>query len=112
MTEYSMVKEMSDECTCTCEENKPCCMHDIIEKLHAELPDEISDSNMYLDLAETACAKEDPELHEGLMLIAHDEFTHARFIYETLNKHCIAIDSNVCMSYKELVNRIEMIFEK
>lgn len=79
---------------------------DIIKKFQADLKDEIQDSNVYMDMAEAAEKDGDERLMRGLYEMSKDEYTHAKFIHETLIMCGVAIPMDQTNEFKNLEKRI------
>ena len=79
---------------------------DIIKKFQADLKDEIQDSNVYMDMAEAAEKDGDERLMRGLYEMSKDEYTHAKFIHETLIMGGVAIPVDQTNEFKNLEKRI------
>lgn len=85
-------------------------LHDILDKLGVDLSDEIRDSNKYLDMGKSAEEMCHYDLAHGLYLAGYDEYTHAKFIHDTLTKHNITIDKECNKKFDDLCCRIKQIF--
>ena len=80
-------------------------MNGYLDKLSNMLEDEIQDCHNYYNMAkETSGSKRCPDNDTSmqLYLIAEDEFTHARFIFNELSAHGIAIHDDIVAKYCEL----------
>lgn len=85
-------------------------MDDVAECLEKDFADEISDSKKYMrmaHIAENAGAYEDSHY---LLEMSKDEYTHATFIYDFMERHgiCIPEDQEVC--YHELKEEMAKFF--
>jgi ferritin len=85
-------------------------MADIANKLHEELPDEISGANGYLDMAISAQEMEHFETARNLAAIARDEYTHAAFIYHYMMKSGIDVSEKCKKDYDEMELRFQREF--
>ena len=94
----------------------------VIKKFKEDFKDEINDSNTYLNMAKSLAKKETPDMSsysemeehkdmiKGLYLMAHDEFTHARFIHHCLVDAGVTIHDDDDSAYRDLKKRIRHIF--
>lgn len=55
-----------------------------LKKMETAFPEEMQDARKYFEMAKDADAAGEDDLAEGFMEMAHDEYTHAQFIYEEL----------------------------
>ena len=94
------------------EEGHMMTLEDITKKLHEDFPDEISDANTYLSMAECAYQMEHQELAHYLCEMAKDEFSHATFIHEYLKKTGIPIDEEDAMEWSKLEERFRKKFRE
>jgi ferritin len=85
-------------------------MADITNKLHEEFEDEIEGANNYLSMAISAYEMEHLTLAEYLSAIAKDEFSHATFIHNFLEKSGVAISEEHAKAFKELEERFRKEF--
>lgn len=88
----------------------PMTMQNIMDKFKSELPDEIEGSHDYLKMASCAEEMSYHNLSRGLYEMAKDEYTHAKFIMDTLLDNDIAIDSEQSAKFKELEGKIHKLF--
>lgn len=81
---------------------------DIKTILYKKLMEEISDSNKYMDMYQDAVAKGCPDefYKKGIIELAYEEYTHAKFFDMMLKKYGFYIDDK---SYNDLKMRI-MLF--
>lgn len=82
-------------------------MEDITTKLHNEFKDEVDGANEYLDMAISACDMQHQELSNRLSCMAYDEYTHAMFIHDFLNKSGVTISEEHEKSFNEMVERFQ-----
>lgn len=83
---------------------------EIIDSLCEDFPDEVHDSNAYLDMAKSAKEMHHYELAKGLYEMGFDEFTHANFIHEVLVEHGVEIPYEQKEEWKSLEERIHRLF--
>lgn len=74
--------------------------------------DEIEDANKYCDMAIVAEEKGHMQLSKGLYEMAHDEYTHAHFIYNMLVDWVCDIPEKELMKWHELKERIHRKFRR
>lgn len=84
-------------------------LEDIKSAFKKDFPEEMTDCNNYLDMA-MAAQEIDPELSHGLYLIAHDEFTHAKFIHHCLNTWGYDVPEAEATKWHELKERVRHTF--
>lgn len=87
-------------------------MGDIKEAFKEDFPDEIHDSNKYCDMAMAAEMTGHNELARGLYEIAHDEYTHAKFIHDHLIDWGCEIPEKEMVEWNELKERIYRKFRR
>lgn len=87
-------------------------MSDIKEDFKKDFPDEIHDSNKYCDMAKAAEMEGHVELAKGLYAMAHDEYTHAKFIHDNLIDWGCEIPEKEMMEWHELKERISRKFRR
>lgn len=87
-------------------------MHDIKESFKEDFPDEIHDANKYCDMASAAEMEGHEHLAKGLYEMAHDEYTHASFIHDTLIDLGCEISEKDMMMWHELKERIHRKFRR
>lgn len=87
-------------------------MTDIKESFKEDFPDEIHDSNKYCDMAMAAEMMGHTELAKGLYAMAHDEYTHAKFIHDNLVDWGCVIPEKEMMEWHELQERIHRKFRR
>lgn len=87
-------------------------MEHIKESFKEDFPDEMNDCNMYCDMAMAAENKGHYELAKGLYAMAHDEYTHAKFIHDNLVDWGCAISETEMMEWHELKERIHRKFRR
>lgn len=65
-----------------------------IKKMETAFPEEMQDARKYFEMAKEADAAGEEDLAEGFMEMAHDEYTHAQFIYnEMMDEHHPIVDA-------------------
>lgn len=58
------------------------------KKMESAFPEEMQDARKYFEMAKQADEAGEEGLAEGFMEMAHDEYTHAQFIYnEMVEEH-------------------------
>lgn len=87
-------------------------MTDIKEAFKEDFPDEMNDSNKYCDMAKAAEMEGHTELARGLYAMAHDEYTHAKFIHDNLIDWGCEIPEKEMMEWHELKERIHRKFRR
>lgn len=87
-------------------------MKDIKEKFKDDFPDEIHDSNKYLNMAIAAESEDKNTLAKGLYEVAYDEYTHAKFIHDNLVDWGCEISEKETMKWHELEERIHRKFRR
>lgn len=87
-------------------------MSDIKDTFKEDLIDEVHDSNKYLDMAHAAEMAGHEELARGLYAMAHDEYTHAKFIHDNLVDWGCVIPEKEMVKWHELKERIYRKFRK
>ena len=85
-------------------------MEDIKKTFEKDFCDEIEDCNKYHKMAQAAKALGKEELAEGLMDVAYDEYTHAKFIHMMLSEWSCEIPEKSLMKWHALKERAEHIF--
>lgn len=83
---------------------------EIAQQLHQDFMEEMHDCNKYLDMAKEAESSNDPELMQGLYMMAHDEFTHAKFMRMCVVEEGLPISEEDAHKWKELEERVHRIF--
>lgn len=92
------------------EEHEMTTMSDVAECLKKDFVDEIHDSKKYLCMARIAECSGDEYAAHYLLEMAKDEYTHAAFIHDFMEKHnmCIHEEHETC--YMKLKNEISCFF--
>lgn len=85
-------------------------MSDIKEDFKDDFCDEIHDSNKYCNMAMAAEMAGHTDLAKGLYAMAHDEYTHAKFIHDNLVDWGCQIPEKEMMEWHELKERIHRKF--
>jgi rubrerythrin len=85
-------------------------LNDILEAFRKEFEDEVQGSNQYLDMAIAADEMNRPRLCQDLCAMGHDEYTHAKFIWMTLDEHDVSLPQNQLDEFKALEARIHKLF--
>lgn len=85
-------------------------MKDIKDAFKNDFCDEINDSNKYCDMAHAAEMEGHMDLARGLYAMAHDEYTHAKFIHNNLIDWGCEIPEKEMMKWHELKERIHRKF--
>lgn len=85
-------------------------MMDIKAAFKEDFCDEIHDANKYCDMAHTAEMSGHEYLAKGLYEMAHDEYTHAKFIHNMLIDWGYEIPEKEMMKWHELQERIHRKF--
>lgn len=85
-------------------------VHDIKESFKEDFPDEVHDASTYCDMAQAAEMAGHEELARGLYEMAHDEYTHAKFIHDYLIDWGCEISEKEMMHWHELKERMERKF--
>ena len=85
-------------------------MEGIKDTFKDDFMDEVHDSNKYLKMAHTAEVMGHEELAEGLYEMAHDEYTHAKFIHLNLVDWGCDIPEKEMMKWHELEEHIARKF--
>lgn len=80
------------------EEHKMMTMEDVAECLKKDFPEEIADSKKYLCMAKIADGAGDHHDCHYLLEMAKDEYTHACFIHDFMERHdmCIPEEQEEC----------------
>lgn len=92
------------------EEHHEMTMADIKATFKEDFCDEIRDANKYCDMAHTAEMEGHEYLARGLYEMAHDEYTHAKFIHNMLIDWGYEIPEKEMMKWHELQERIHRKF--
>lgn len=87
-------------------------MHDIKEAFKEDFYDEVCDSNKYCDMAMAAEMEGHDQLAKGLYAMAHDEYTHAKFIHDNLIDWGCEIPEKEMMKWHELKERMHRKFRR
>lgn len=87
-------------------------MGDIKNAFKKDFPDEVHDSCKYCDMAMAAEMMGHMELEKGLYAMAHDEYTHAKFIHDNLIDWGCEIPEKEMMEWHELKERIHRKFRR
>lgn len=87
-------------------------MSDIKDSFKEDFPDEVHDSNRYCDMAMAAEMMGHETLAKGLYEMAHDEYTHAKFIHDNLIDWGCEIPEKQTMEWHELQERIRRKFRR
>lgn len=82
----------------------------LVNDLHKDFVEEMHDCNKYLDMAIASEAMNDPKITKGLYMMAHDEFTHAKFMRMCAVEEGIPISEEDNHKWKELEERVHRIF--
>lgn len=85
-------------------------MKDIKEAFAEDFCDEVEDSNKYCDMAHAAEMEGHEELARGLYEMAHDEYTHAKFIHDNLVDWGYEFSEKESMKWHELKERVHRKF--
>lgn len=87
-------------------------MMDIKGAFKEDFMDEVLDANKYCDMAKAAEMAGHEELASGLYMMAHDEYTHAKFIHDNLLDWGCEIPEKEMVHWHEMKERMERIFRK
>lgn len=82
----------------------------IKEAFKEDFPDEMHDSNKYFDMAMAAEEMGHHDLAKGLYAMAHDEYTHAKFIHDNLVDWGCTIPEKEALHWHELKERVHRNF--
>lgn len=85
-------------------------MDDVAESLKKDLPEEIADSKKYLCMAKIADSADDHHDCHYLLEMAKDEYTHATFIYDFMERHGMCIPEKQKEHYQELKAEMAQFF--
>ena len=85
-------------------------MMDIKNTFKEDFCDEINDCNKYCDMAMAAEREGNEHLEKGLYAMAHDEYTHAKFIHDMLVDWGCEIPEKEMMKWHELKERVHRKF--
>lgn len=85
---------------------------DIKEVFKEDFSDEMHDCNTYCNMAMAAEEMNHHHLAEGLYAMAHDEYTHAKFIHDCLVDWGCEIPEKEMMEWHELKERISRKFRR
>lgn len=85
-------------------------MEEIKAAFKKDFPGEMMDSNTYCDMAMAAEEAGQTYLAKGLYEMAHDEYTHAKFIHDNLVDWGIEIPEAEAAKWHELKERIARKF--
>jgi ferritin len=85
-------------------------LDEIISHFNKELPDEINGAKSYLKMAKSAEEMQHHTLARGLYEMAHDEYTHAKFIREILIDNEVQIPSDIQTTYTEVEEHMCKLF--
>lgn len=82
-----------------------------IQKIFKEdFADEINDCNKYCDMEKVAEECGHQHLAKGLQMMAHDEYTHAKFIHENLIDWGCEIPEKEMLAWHQLKERVARSF--
>lgn len=87
-------------------------MTDIKDSFKEDFIDEVHDSNKYCDMAMAAEMAGHENLARGLYEMAHDEYTHAKFIHDNLVDWGCEISEKEMTEWHELKERIHRKFRR
>lgn len=82
----------------------------VVEKMKEDLGDEIEDCKKYLKMSKACEHAGHEKAAKYLHMIAKDEFTHARFLYEYLSEEGIDIPTEDAVKFQELKTMAEHTF--
>lgn len=87
-------------------------MGDIKEAFKEDFSDEMEDFNKYCDMAQAAEEMGNAELAKGLYMVAHDEYTHAKFIHDNLVDWGCEIPEKEMLHWHETQERMKRKFRR
>lgn len=87
-------------------------MNDIKDTFKEDFVDEMDDFNKYCDMAQAAEMMGDFELAKGLYMVAHDEYTHAKFIHDNLVDWGCEIPEKEMLRWHETKERMKRKFRR
>lgn len=76
-----------------------------IKKMEPAFPEEMQSARKYLQMAKEADAAGEEDISEGFMEMAHDEYTHAQFMY---NEMCEE-GHEICEAHKKMWEELDMM---
>lgn len=76
-----------------------------IKKMEPAFPEEMQSARKYLQMAKEADAAGEEDLAEGLMEMAHDEYTHAQFMYSEMCEE----GHEICEAHKKMWEELDMM---
>jgi ferritin len=85
-------------------------LQDIIEDFKHEFMDEVNGANKYLDEGWAADEMHYRDLCTHLCAMAKDEYSHAKFIHQTLMRYGIEIPTEEQTAWTQLEERMHQLF--
>ena len=83
---------------------------DIIKDLHDDISEEISSGMKYLEMAESADMLGDSDLAAGLATMAHEEYTHGKYILTNLKRAGSRLSDDCWRKWQEFEAKIHQVF--
>lgn len=74
-----------------------------MKKMEPAFPEEMQSARKYFQMAQEADSAGEEDLAEGFMEMAHDEYTHAQFMYEEM---CDA-GYSICEAHKKMWEELD-----
>lgn len=102
--------EMMDDTTVKAKEHKMMTMDDVAECLQKDFAEEIADSKKYLCMAKIADHAGNEHDCHYLLEMAKDEYTHAVFIHDFMERHELDIPEEQEMCYNKLKEKMSEFF--
>lgn len=83
---------------------------DIIKELHDDFSEEISSGMKYLEMAESADMLGDSALAAGLATMAHEEYTHGKYILMNLKRAGSQLSEDCWHKWQEFETKVQHTF--
>lgn len=85
---------------------------EIIKNLYDDFSEEISSGTKYLEMAESADMLGNTKLAGGLATMAHEEYTHGKYILMNLEKAGHQIPYDTLKKWQEFETKIHQTFRR
>lgn len=85
---------------------------EIIKNLYDDFSEEISSGTKYLEMAESADMLGNTELAGGLATMAHEEYTHGKYILMNLKRAGSQLSDDCWHKWHEFEAKIHQVFHR
>lgn len=83
---------------------------EIVKDLHEDISEEIESGTKYLEMAESADVLGDTALAAGLATMAHEEYTHGKYILMNLKRAGHQLSDDCRKKWQEFEAKINQVF--